>query len=49
MRSKSQRLIWSPGVSQRSHDVVELSLLAIYPACNNAFETCKVTVVLRFI
>lgn len=35
-------------MSQRSHDDVDLSLLAIYPACNNVFKTCKVTVVLRF-
>src|SRR6266487_5440353 len=48
MRSRSQRLIWRPGVSQRSHDALEGSLLAIYPACNNEWKTCKVTLVLRF-
>ena len=47
--SSSHRLIWSPGVSQRSHEDVDVSLLAIYPACNNEFKTCKVIVVLRFI
>jgi hypothetical protein len=42
-------LIWRPGVSHRSHRVVEESLVAIYPVCENVFRTCKVTLVLRFV
>jgi hypothetical protein len=41
-------LICSPGVSQRNQRVVEESLLAIYPAWNNDWKTCTVTLVLTF-
>jgi hypothetical protein len=44
MRRRSQRLISRPGVNHRSQRVVDRSLLAIYPACNNEFRICKVTV-----
>src|SRR2546423_2136640 len=48
MSRRSQRLICNPGVSHRSQLAVEGSLLAISPACNNEWKTCKVTLVLRF-